>query len=114
MDWNTTANIATGLGTIGAVVIACFSLRRKNEVAIQPQPVKVEITEELHEQFADKEAFEKLVSENTGRHSQIFHRIDAVAAEMRARDESIKDDVNEKFSSIQRLLGRIEQKIDSK
>lgn len=40
--------------------------------------------------------------------------IRALRAEMHSEDRAIRQDLAEKFSSIQRLLGRIEEKIDSK
>jgi hypothetical protein len=52
--------------------------------------------------------------ENRGRLEKAEEDIRALRAEMHSEDRAIRQDLAEKFSSIQRLLGRIEEKIDSK
>lgn len=49
-----------------------------------PQPFVVEITKQLHEQFASKEVFDKHTAHNTARHSQLFDRLDQVERIARA------------------------------
>jgi len=52
--------------------------------------------------------------ENRTRIERTEEEIRALRAEMHSEDRAIRQDLAEKFSSIQRLLGRIEEKIDSK
>jgi hypothetical protein len=52
--------------------------------------------------------------ENRTRIEKAEEDIRALRAEMHSEDRAIRQDLAEKFSSIQRLLGRIEEKIDSK
>jgi hypothetical protein len=52
--------------------------------------------------------------ENRTRIEKAEEEIRALRAEMHSEDRAIRQDLAEKFSSIQRLLGRIEEKIDSK
>jgi len=52
--------------------------------------------------------------ENRTRLEKAEEDIRALRAEMHSEDRAIRQDLAEKFSSIQRLLGRIEEKIDSK
>jgi len=52
--------------------------------------------------------------ENRTRIEKTEEDIRALRAEMHSEDRAIRQDLAEKFSSIQRLLGRIEEKIDSK
>ena len=52
--------------------------------------------------------------ENRTRIERAEDEIRALRAEMHTEDRAIRQDLAEKFSSIQRLLGRIEEKIDSK
>jgi DNA anti-recombination protein RmuC len=53
-------------------------------------------------------------AENRTRIEKAEEDIRALRAEMHSEDRAIRQDLAEKFSSIQRLLGRIEEKIDSK
>lgn len=52
--------------------------------------------------------------ENRTRIEKVEEEIRSLRAEMHTEDRAIWQDLAEKFSSIQRLLGRIEEKIDSK
>jgi hypothetical protein len=52
--------------------------------------------------------------ENRTRLEKAEDDIRALRTEMHSEDRAIRQDLAEKFSSIQRLLGRIEEKIDSK
>jgi hypothetical protein len=52
--------------------------------------------------------------ENRTRLEKAEEEIRALRAEMHGEDRAIRQDLAEKFSSIQRLLGRIEEKIDSR
>lgn len=52
--------------------------------------------------------------EDRARLERAEDEIRALRAEMYGEDRAIRQDLAEKFSSIQRLLGRIEEKIDSK
>jgi hypothetical protein len=52
--------------------------------------------------------------ENRTRLEKAEEDIRTLRAEMHNEDRNIRQDLAEKFSSIQRLLGRIEEKIDSK
>jgi len=52
--------------------------------------------------------------ENRTRIEKVEEEIRSLRAEMHSEDRAIWQDLAEKFSSIQRLLGRIEEKIDSR
>jgi DNA anti-recombination protein RmuC len=52
--------------------------------------------------------------ENRTRIEKTEEDLRALRSEMHSEDRAIRQDLAEKFSSIQRLLGRIEEKIDSK
>jgi hypothetical protein len=55
-----------------AVPWPMVALNKKQETVISPQPFSVEIVKALHEQFADREIFEKHINNNTQRHAQLF------------------------------------------
>ena len=82
------------------------------------QPVTVKLVEEMHEQFADKEAFEALLGNNTERHAQLFKTIERVEREARlsltAEVAKINTDrartmekLNEQFTFIREQLAAI-------
>ncbi len=52
--------------------------------------------------------------ENRTRLEKTEEDLRSLRAEMHSEDRAIRQDLAEKFSSIQRLLGRIEEKIDSR
>ena len=52
--------------------------------------------------------------ENRTRLEKVEEDLRTLRAEMHSEDRAIRQDLAEKFSSIRRLLGRIEEKIDSK
>jgi hypothetical protein len=69
-----------------------------------PQPMNVEIVKALHEQFADKQTFEKHVAHTTQRHSQIFASIDRVEREGRKNtDERFKELNEERRQTLDKL-----------
>ena len=65
-------------------------------------------------QFALDEMCVQRHVENRTRIERAEEEIRSLRAEMHSEDRAIWQDLAEKFSSIQRLLGRIEEKIDSK
>lgn len=57
-----------------------------------PQPLDVQVIKQMHEQFADKEEFDRFQTHVTTRHAQIFSRIDNVQKEGReALDNRLLD-----------------------
>lgn len=75
-----------------------------------PQPMNVEIVKALHDQFADKIIFEKHVSHNTGRHSEIFREIERVEREARIELERKLAELNEeRRRTLEKLNNRNER-----
>ena len=66
----------------GAFIVALIALFRKSDTEISPQPLAVQIVEELHERFAGKREFKEHVEHNTARHAQIFKEIQRVEREV--------------------------------
>ena len=66
-----------------------------NTRQISPQPLAVEITKTLHEQFAAKIEVEKLKEHTTQRHVQIFASIDRVEREARQNLDDRFNELNE-------------------
>ncbi len=81
--------VAVGLGAI----LICWNqavkaLDRFTGKSRLPQPMNVEIVKALHEQFADKQTFEKHVAHVTSRHAQIFASVERVEREAREAMEA--------------------------
>ena len=81
--WNLGANLFLSAATVASVIIMIVMANKKQQVTLSPQPLTVEVVKALHEQFADKGEFEKLVNHTTNRHAQIFARIDKAEREAR-------------------------------
>jgi hypothetical protein len=108
--------VAVGLGAI----LFCWNqgvkaLDRFTGKPQVPQPMNVEIVKALHEQFADKGAFDKHVAHTTQRHAQIFAGLDRVEREARAAmDERFSDLAAERANTLEKLttqLGYIRESI---
>lgn len=108
-------------GAVGCIA-AVIALLKKTDTVISPQPLAVQITEELHKQFADKGIFEKHVANNTARHAQLFDRIDDVEREAReALDQKFTelneerrrtlDRLNEQFTFIRENIAAINREL---
>lgn len=94
-SWQSTlavlAMLVSGLGLICSGLVVYFmaqQTRLMREQAgkpseIEPQPLRVQIDEELHQRFAAKDEFEAHVASNTERHAQIFKRIENAEREAR-------------------------------
>lgn len=77
-------------GIIGSLVfsgatsiIMLIALVRHKTTEISPQPLAIQLVQELHEQFAGKDEFKELVQHNTERHAQLFKSIERVEREAR-------------------------------
>lgn len=105
---------------VGAVVgvLQYLQSKRTQIREISPQPLTVEVVKALHEQFADREAFEDHTKHTTTRHAQIFGRIDSVErtgrAELIALENKIQLDrqrtmekLNDQFSFIRESVASI-------
>jgi len=66
------------VATAGMFIIAFIGQFRKTNVNISEQPLDVKVVEELHKQFAGKEAFDKHVEKNDEDHREIFSKIGGV------------------------------------
>lgn len=97
--------VAVGLGA----VLFCWNqamkaLDRFTGKSRMPQPMNVEIVKTLHEQFADKQTFEKHVQHTTQRHSQIFASLDRAEREIRRDvDERFKELNEERRQTLEKL-----------
>lgn len=89
-----------------------YLLDRRN--ASRPQERKISGTLASEKVLVTDEMCLQRHIENRSRLEKAEEDIRALRAEMHSEDRNIRQDLAEKFSSIQRLLGRIEQKIDSK
>ena len=89
-----------------------YFLDRRN--AARPQERKVSGTLSSEKRLVTDEMCLQRHLENRTRIERAEDEIRALRAEMHSEDRAIRQDLAEKFSSIQRLLGRIEEKIDSK
>lgn len=89
-----------------------YFLDRRNSA--RPQERKISGTLAAEKRLATDEMCLQRHIENRTRIERAEDEIRALRAEMHTEDRAIRQDLAEKFSSIQRLLGRIEEKIDSK
>jgi hypothetical protein len=89
-----------------------YFLDRRN--AARPQERKISGTLAAGKNLVTDEMCLQRHLENRTRIERAEDEIRALRAEMHGEDRAIRQDLAEKFSSIQRLLGRIEEKIDSK
>jgi carboxylesterase type B len=100
-----------GLGIVGAfcsfsaLIVAIFALHRKTDSVISPQPLAIQLVEELHEQFAGKQAFEDLARGNTERHGQIF-------AEIRRVEKERREDVDARFIQLEKSRNETMEKLN--
>ena len=89
-----------------------YVLDRRNST--RPQERKISGTLAAEKGLVTDEMCLQRHIENRTRLEKAEEDIRSLRAEMHSEDRNIRQDLAEKFSSIQRLLGRIEQKIDSK
>lgn len=89
-----------------------YLLDRRN--SSRPQERKISGSLATEKQFVTDEMCLQRHIENRTRLEKAEEDLRALRAEMHSEDRNIRQDLAEKFSSIQRLLGRIEEKIDSK
>ncbi|HTB86015.1 MAG TPA: hypothetical protein VK742_20385 [Candidatus Sulfotelmatobacter sp.] len=89
-EWMLGLGITGTFCTVGAMIIAVIALNKKTLTQISPQPLTVRLIEEMHDQFANKKAFDDLVKHNTERHGQIF-------AEIRRVEKERREDVDARF-----------------
>ncbi len=89
-----------------------YVLDRRN--SSRPQERKITGTIAPEKRLATDEMCLQRHVENRTRIERAEEEIRTLRAEMHNEDRAIRQDLAEKFSSIQRLLGRIEEKIDSK
>ncbi len=85
---------------------------RRNSAQSQERKISATITGE--KLFVTDEMCLQRHIENRTRIERAEEELRTLRAEMYSEDRNIRQDLTEKFSSIQRLLGRIEEKIDSK
>lgn len=108
----------TGLETAGIIcsmifgfvgmAAAAVALFKKQGTEISPQPLSVEIAKSLHDQFAGKEEFDALKSNNTARHNQIFNEISRVEREAREHTESAAEKINaDRAKTMEKLTGEL-------
>jgi hypothetical protein len=133
--WQSSVAVAAMLGSLLSVicgVLVVLYMRRQTQLMaeanqkppspISPQPLKVQIDEELHEKFADRGEFEKHISSNTDRHAQLFRAIERVERETRAemdrrfvtlaedRKETMEK-LNEQFTFIRENISAINREL---
>lgn len=89
-----------------------YLLDRRN--ANRPQERKISGSLAAEKTFVTDDMCLQRHIENRTRIERAEQEIRALRNEMHSEDRAIRQDLAEKFSSIQRLLGRIEEKIDSK
>lgn len=89
-----------------------YLLDRRNSARPQERKISGAIAPE--KMFVTDEMCLQRHIENRARLERAEEELRALRAEMHSEDRNIRQDLAEKFSSIQRLLGRIEEKIDSK
>jgi hypothetical protein len=89
-----------------------YLLDRRN--AARPQERKISGTLAAEKRLVTDEMCLQRHIENRARLERAEEELRALRAEMHSEDRAIRQDLSEKFSSIQRLLGRIEEKIDNK
>ena len=105
-QWTLGINLILAVCTVGSLVVMIVMANKKQQVSLSPQPLTVEVVKALHEQFADKGEFEKLVNHTTNRHAQIFARLDK--AEREAREHLAHE-----VSAIQADRSRAMEKLNS-
>jgi len=94
-QWMLGLGIITGFCAVGALIVAIFALYRRTDSVISPQPLAIQLVEELHEQFAGKRAFDELARSNTERHGQIY-------AEIRRVEKERREDVDARFIQLEK------------
>ena len=125
------AMLAGGLGLLCTGLMVYYMKRQTDLMADSnsrpasnlPQPLAVELVEELHEQFASKKVFEEHAAGNTKRHGEIFseiRRVETHARESLHREiTQINADRKQSLESLGRknermmfALGKIAQKLN--
>lgn len=100
INWTLIATIIMAIGTMGM----WLDSRKPRTTTLEPQPLAVEIVEELHEQFASKKEFDAQANGNTARHSQLFSQIDRVERELReASDRRFVELNKDRHESLEKL-----------
>ena len=89
-----------------------YLLERRNSARSQERKISGAIATEKN-LVTDEMCLQRHV-ENRTRIERTEEELRTLRAEMYSEDRNIRQDLAEKFSSIQRLLGRIEEKLDSK
>lgn len=129
---NVSATWAWGLAGVAVMlggVFWCWNQARSalnGGNRISPQPLAVELTKELNEQFADKHEFERHVKHNTERHAQFFNEVNRVeregrleldrrlmtlAVEQRQRMEKLDDKLDTQFTFIRENIAAINREL---
>lgn len=140
--WQSTIAVAALAGTALSLIfsgLVVFYMKRQADLmarqneqmslpavqTITPQPLQVEITEELHQKFAGKEDCESLMAGNTQRHAEIFRRIEHSEAQARkvlaeairkidADRERMLEKFNQEFTFIRESLSAINTELKLK
>jgi hypothetical protein len=87
-----------------SILVAVVALFKKSGTVISPQPLAIEMVEELHQQFASLKTFEEHVEGNTARHGQLFARISQVERDAReASDRKFAELYEERRRTLERL-----------
>jgi capsule polysaccharide export protein KpsE/RkpR len=90
MTWGQLGVLAAVLAAV--VGVAAYFSRQRVEVG--PQPLRVQIDEALHDQFAGKGEFNTLKGHTTERHAQLFNDIRKAREEARAEVAKAKEEIN--------------------
>lgn len=115
--WQSTVTVLALMASAASVLfggLMVLYMRRQTQLMAEanqrppqptpPQPFRVQIDEELHEQFADKEAFEGLVASNTARHAQLFTKIETVEKDARrSLGEEVSKINNDRARTMEKL-----------
>lgn len=107
--------VAMGLGA----VLWCWNqlmraLGKESQRTITPQPLAVEMTKELHEQFASREEFRNHVVHNTERHGQLFNRIDKVERDSRQSQHESMEKISNQLTFIRENIAAINRELQLK
>jgi hypothetical protein len=103
--WMLVLNALMAVGTFGALVVAIIALNKKSDAQISPQPLLVQIRKALHEEFAKKEEFDRHVTINTERHSQLFKLIEKA-------QETARTELHQEINEIQADRARTMEKLN--
>lgn len=91
--WMLIATLVMAIGTAVMAVIMWMDRSKRAEIKISPQPVKVAITDELHDRFASREDFLAHCRDNEKQREKLHGRIDDAIADYNQKFQNLPGEI---------------------